>query len=1132
MIKHFTQLLVFIISINSFGQTIQPYNQFLGNIDFTMIGNTMNPFENSINTSFCYILTSSSATLTLNPEQEIIAAYLYWAGSGSLSQADLNIKLNGTEITPDRTFTETLATRSVFGAFADVTALVQATGSGNYTISDFDLNGILSPYCINRTNFGGWSIVVVYKDESLGSNLIKIYDGFEKVDSSHNNQDLTIVLNNLDIYHNQGNKIAFLAWEGDKNLNYDETLMINNHIVSNPPLNPATEVFNSTNSFTNSPNLHNMDMDLFDIQGYTSVEDEELIINLHSGRQIGNAMQADAIIINNIVLVLNSEVPDATIEIETTIGECDDRDIQVNYTVHNTIATKALDAGTPIAFFAGDTLLDMSATQNDIPIGGFESGSITLSIPITIPNNFTLIAHVDNDGTGESTIREFDEENNTFEIPIILGQTPTVNTHNPILEECDSDNNQTEPFNLTQIGNQMLGAQTGILIRYYTNEAAAIAGNNTNITTPNAYDSGNQTIYVRMEDVVGCYIIGQFELKILPATELTHEIPNLEYCSSSQIITGIPFNLRDNESAILNGNNPADFTITYHLNLDDALSGNDAIPNPTTYENTTSPETIWVRLEDDDGCIQYGSFELIAIAAGQITYEIADIENCSTDQVLTGISTDLTENETSILNGNDPTQFTITYHLDENGAINGTGAIGNPESYPNVSAPQTIWVRIVSLQGCVQFGSFQLVYHAAPVANDGYKEECSMLGPATFNLEDLDELVVADVTGLNFTYYLTQIDAENQVNPLPNPYTPPSQSAFVFVRVENEFGCFTIVQAQLETIINTTVLADTYFECDEPHEPNDGFTNFNLTTVNNQVNIQLGLTNTTITYHLTPMDAATGTNPISNPTNYTNTSNPQILYARAIDMNGNCGGVGEFKIEVQAVPEFELPIYLAFCNYDDKEYQFLPSFETYTWYDANGTEISNQSTVTFPSPGIYKLEVTSADLSCPAYREVEVIFDNQPVITDIEVNGNTIKIFANGGLPPYQYSYSNGFTWTNDFIIHNVPGGIHDLIVKSKYGCISTAKTFGVLGIANLITPNGDGKNDLWIIKGLEVYPDAHIKIFDRYGKIFVYRPLTTDFKWDGKYLGNPVPSGDYWYIITVEEGKSISGHISVRYRN
>src|SRR5690606_1440972 len=182
--------------------------------------------------------------------------------------------------------------------------------------------------------------------------------------------------------------------------------------------------------------------------------------------------------------------------------------------------------------------------------------------------------------------------------------------------------------------------------------------------------------------------------------------------------------------------------------------------------------------------------------------------------------------------------------------------------------------------------------------------------------------------------------------------------------------------------------------------------------------------------------------------------------------------------------------------------------------------------------GIYTLEVTSDVNSCPARREIEVIFDTPPIITNILVDGNTVTISATGGIPPYQYSYNNGLTWSNHYVFEDVPGGIYDLIVKSKYGCISAAKSFGVLGAPNFISPNGDGKNDYWEVRGLEAYPDAWIQIFDRYGKLFVDRQLTPGFKWDGKYMGRPIPSGDYWYIITLGDGKKISGHISVRNRN
>ena len=1223
MKKIYYLLFTLLFSVIVFSQNIELYTSFLGKYEFTMIGNTMNTVENGT-TGPCVILTQSSATLSLNPTQTIIAAYLYWSGSGSLTNGDLNIELNGTAITPDRTFSNAMGSNNlpIYGAFKDVTPQVIATGNGVYTVSEFDLNGVIGPYCGTGGNFGGWSIVIVYQDPDATDNLVNIYDGFEKVDG--NNQTIEIELANLNVLNLVGNNIGFLSWEGDSGIAVSESLKINEQTVSNPPLNPANNVFNGTNSFTGSNQLYNMDLDYFPINDYTEIGDNSMFIKLETGQ--------DAVVVNNIVVVLNSQVPDATISGDALPSGCDERDVLVDYTVFNTIATNPLPAGTPIAFYADTTLIGTSATVNEIPIGGSEAGTILLSIPVGIPSQFNLIGHVDDDGTGNSTVIEFDENNNTFEIPVTLGVTPTVNTHDELIQLCDTDDNQSEAFDLTIVGGQMTGTQTGILVRYYTDENDAILGNANNITAPNAFQNtaSPQTIWVRMEDVVGCNIVDSFQLEVLPSLAMTHEIPdlvkcspqeiltgvefdlsvnetailngndplthtvsyhhsendaksganaianfnnypntaspetiwvrvintvdgcvefgsfeisttapeamtyeipNLEDCSSSHILTGIPFDLSENESAILNGNNPADFTITYHESMEDAINGIGAITNPTNYPNNSSPQTIWARMIGTDGCVLYGSFQLIAIAAGELTYAIPAIENCSPNQILTGIPTDLTENEEEVLNGNDPDQFTLTYHLDENGAINGTGAIADPENFLNTSAPQTIWVRLVSLQGCVQYGSFELVYRPAPIAQSTLIEECSMVGPATFYLPDANELIVANTTGLDFSYYLTQNDADTGTNPLPETYTPPTQSTIIFVRILDEFGCFTVVQLELETVINTTEIAAPYGECDDPYEINDGFTNFDLTQINDQVNLQLGLTGSIITYHMTPEDAATGNNPVANPENYTNQSSPQTLYARALDANGNCGGVAEFRIEVLPVPEFELPEYLAFCNYDEKSYEFLQAFTSYTWMDAEGNVISNQNIVEFDQEGIYTLEVTSADTSCPARRDFEIIFDNQPTILDVDVNGETVTISATGGLPPYQYSINNGLTWSDDYIWHNVPGGIYDLIVKSKYGCISTAKTFGVLGVPNLITPNGDGKNDYWEIRGLEMYPEAHIKIFDRYGKIFVDRPLTADFRWDGKYMGSPVPSGDYWYIITVKEGKTITGHLTVRNR-
>src|SRR5690606_7711502 len=96
----FIIICLFVI-IKTNAQQIQLYDQFYGKYDYVAIGNTLNTVENNGTASPCVILDESSAELTLNPNQTIIAAYLYWAGSGN---GDYDVKLNGTDITAERTF--------------------------------------------------------------------------------------------------------------------------------------------------------------------------------------------------------------------------------------------------------------------------------------------------------------------------------------------------------------------------------------------------------------------------------------------------------------------------------------------------------------------------------------------------------------------------------------------------------------------------------------------------------------------------------------------------------------------------------------------------------------------------------------------------------------------------------------------------------------------------------------------------------------------------------------------------------------------------------------------------------------------------------------------------------------------
>ena len=86
-------------------------------------------------------------------------------------------------------------------------------------------------------------------------------------------------------------------------------------------------------------------------------------------------------------------------------------------------------------------------------------------------------------------------------------------------------------------------------------------------------------------------------------------------------------------------------------------------------------------------------------------------------------------------------------------------------------------------------------------------------------------------------------------------------------------------------------------------------------------------------------------------------------------------------------------------------------------------------------------------------------------------------------------------------------------------GCISTDSVTIVVNhdfnliIANVLTPNGDGKNDTWKIENIESYPNTEVMVVNREGQ-FVFEDSNYSNNWDGKYNGKYLPDATYYYII------------------
>jgi gliding motility-associated-like protein len=626
-------------------------------------------------------------------------------------------------------------------------------------------------------------------------------------------------------------------------------------------------------------------------------------------------------------------------------------------------------------------------------------------------------------------------------------------------------------------------------------------------------------VFVRVKNEDSCFNITSIRLDVGISPD-TSPLP-LSICDDNG--DGIQtFDLVNFAPNLVNSD-PTGLTYEFYTNA----AGTDLIPNPNAFENTTNPQTIYVKIYNpslgDKACPVFEELTLVVDefpALEAVSDDICDNLNDGSEFV------DLTQYNVVATQG-----MNLTYlYFDALG-----NPIANPTNYELTNLTTTIEVLVRNQAGTCE-GSELITLNlleAPVVVNELVElEQCSLTDFATFNLLEAVGNFVADPTGLIFSFHITQQEARDNVNPLPVNFTNTLPNQILFVRIQNENGCYEIARLSLSTILIHNQLEVPTTVCDDPYEINDGVAYFDLTQRHGDIENSLGAVGYTVLYFESLEDAMNGINVIANPTVYQNISNPQTIYARAETATGGCGGIVDFEIEVSSVPEFEMDANAYFCNTDvQKLYEVYGVFDSYKWMDEEGNIISTQNIVEFPSEGIYTLEVTQAGSDCPARRDIEVLMDNQPTVTNIIVNGHTVTVSATGGYPPYEYSYNNGLTWHDEYILLNVPGGIHDLLVRSKYGCISEARTFGVLGIPNFISPNGDGINDVWEIRGLEVHLDAHLQIFDRYGKIFVDRKVGPGFVWDGKYLGNPIPSGDYWYIITISDGKKVTGHISVRNR-
>jgi gliding motility-associated-like protein len=275
-------------------------------------------------------------------------------------------------------------------------------------------------------------------------------------------------------------------------------------------------------------------------------------------------------------------------------------------------------------------------------------------------------------------------------------------------------------------------------------------------------------------------------------------------------------------------------------------------------------------------------------------------------------------------------------------------------------------------------------------------------------------------------------------------------------------------------------------------------------------------------------------------TTFSGLTNPSHTYARPgsytttlrVVSDKGCDHTVTGLADVLALPAVQLTAGgpTSFCFGDSVTLSANSNARTYNWSTGATT-----GSIVAKATGWYKVRITAPPIGCANEDSIFVnvwSLPNAKAWPADKVNqdrdtinkGESIQLHASGG---EVYSWNPADYLNNAGIADPIAEAMlnttqYIVTVTDSNSCVSRdTVTIVVLDnfklvVYNVVTPNGDGKNDRWVIDNIEAYPEAEVVIVNRYGmEVFKTTNYQNISGWDGTYDGKDLPDGAYYYIIS-----------------